>query len=276
MDSSISEGRQRPRGSGERGGLGRRSGPFPPNLSCHGADAPWISIPRTEQNGNLHTEAGRWKARILGSFPGAFAGLGVQEHDVGGVDGGLLLQDAAALAGLGVRLGGLLDHVQAGHDHAVGGGADLGDGPRLALFLAGNDDDLIALLELHLGGGGFHYSTSGARETIFMYLRSRSSRATGPKTRVPTGSPSFLMMTAAFSSKRMYEPSLRRNALRWRTITAWTTAFFLTVPPGIASLTEAVITSPSWAIRPTPPPRGRMQQIFLAPELSATMSMVPI
>ena len=36
-----------------------------------------------------------------------------------------------------------------------------------------------------------------------MYFRSRSSRATGPNTRVPTGSPSFLMMTAAFSSKRM-------------------------------------------------------------------------
>src|ERR1035437_1144014 len=235
MDSSISEGRQCPRGSGERGGLGRRSGPFPPNLSCHGADAPWISIPRTGQNGNLHTGTAKMEVikpkealppqgvgvrgsqvedrnprRTSTTVASTFAGLGVQEHDVGGVDRGLLLQDAAAFVGLGVRLGGLLDHVQAGHDHAVGGGADLGDGPRLALFLAGNDDDLIALLELHLGGGGFHYSTSGARETIFMYFRSRSSRATGPKTRVPTGSPSFLMMTAAFSSKRMYRSEERR------------------------------------------------------------------
>jgi hypothetical protein len=45
--------------------------------------------------------------------------------------------------------------------------------------------------------------TSGASDTIFMNLRSRSSRATGPKTRVPTGSPSGLMSTAAFWSNRM-------------------------------------------------------------------------
>ena len=32
------------------------------------------------------------------------------------------------------------------------------------------------------------HSTSGASETIFMNLRARSSRATGPKTRVPIGS----------------------------------------------------------------------------------------
>ena len=33
-----------------------------------------------------------------------------------------------------------------------------------------------------------HQITSGARLTIFMKLRSRSSRATGPNTRVPIGS----------------------------------------------------------------------------------------
>ena len=33
------------------------------------------------------------------------------------------------------------------------------------------------------------YRTSGASEMIFMNLRSRSSRATGPNTRVPIGSP---------------------------------------------------------------------------------------
>ena len=38
---------------------------------------------------------------------------------------------------------------------------------------------------------------------IFMNFLSRSSRATGPKMRVPRGSLSFLMITAAFSSKRM-------------------------------------------------------------------------
>ena len=47
------------------------------------------------------------------------------------------------------------------------------------------------------------YITSGAREIIFINFLSRSSRATGPKIRVPTGSLLSLMMTAAFSSKRM-------------------------------------------------------------------------
>ena len=41
------------------------------------------------------------------------------------------------------------------------------------------------------------YSTSGAKETIFMNW-SRSSRATGPKTRVPIGSLPSLIKTAAF------------------------------------------------------------------------------
>src|SRR5262249_38854244 len=47
------------------------------------------------------------------------------------------------------------------------------------------------------------YSTSGASEMIFMKRRSRSSRATGPKTRVPIGSPWSLTRTAAFRSNRM-------------------------------------------------------------------------
>ena len=47
------------------------------------------------------------------------------------------------------------------------------------------------------------HSTSGASEMIFMNRLSRSSRPTGPKMRVPRGSPSARMSTAAFSSKRM-------------------------------------------------------------------------
>src|SRR6476661_7870818 len=46
-------------------------------------------------------------------------------------------------------------------------------------------------------------STSGASEMIFMNRFSRSSRPTGPKMRVPRGSPSGLRMTAAFSSNLM-------------------------------------------------------------------------
>jgi len=45
------------------------------------------------------------------------------------------------------------------------------------------------------------YTTSGANETIFVKFLSRSSRAIGPKTRVPLGFPSLLITTAALSSK---------------------------------------------------------------------------
>jgi hypothetical protein len=48
-----------------------------------------------------------------------------------------------------------------------------------------------------------HYNTSGASETIFMKPPSRSSRATGPKMRVPRGLFWASMITAAFSSKEM-------------------------------------------------------------------------
>ena len=47
------------------------------------------------------------------------------------------------------------------------------------------------------------YRTSGASEMIFMNRRSRSSRATGPNTRVPIGSLLSLISTAALRSKRM-------------------------------------------------------------------------
>src|SRR6516225_205611 len=47
------------------------------------------------------------------------------------------------------------------------------------------------------------YQTSGASETILVNLLSRSSRATGPNTRVPMGSSASLIKTAALSSNRM-------------------------------------------------------------------------
>ena len=81
----------------------------------------------------------------------------------------------------------------------------------LALVLAGEDDDLVALLDFLLGG---HYSTSGASEMIFMWFLARSSRGTGPKMRVPIGSAWLLIRTAAFLSKRMTVPSVRR--MSWR------------------------------------------------------------
>jgi len=48
------------------------------------------------------------------------------------------------------------------------------------------------------------YNTSGASEMIFMNFFSRSSRATGPKMRVPRGFlASVVKITTALSSKRI-------------------------------------------------------------------------
>ena len=79
---------------------------------------------------------------------------------------------------------------------------------------------------------------------IFMWFLARSSRGTGPKIRVPTGSFCLLTMTAADLSKRMTEPSLRMMSLAVRTTMARTTSPFFTRPRGMASFTEATIVSP--------------------------------
>ena len=70
--------------------------------------------------------------------------------------------------------------------------------------------DLVAFLDVKLDPV---HNTSGASETIFMKLRSRSSRATGPKMRVPRGFRSLSMITIALLSKRRSEPSSRRDWL---------------------------------------------------------------
>src|SRR5512139_1041779 len=106
-----------------------------------------------------------------------------------------------------------------------------------------------------------------------MNFLARSSRATGPKIRVPTGSPAALMTTAELLSKRMYEPSGRATSLAVRTITARTTSPFFTRELGRASLTEQMMTSPTPAYLRFEPPRTLMQQRLRAPELSATSSI---
>ena len=78
------------------------------------------------------------------------------------------------------------------------------DDAFLALVLAGQDAHLVTLFHMH----AIHlrtppYSVSGARDTIFIYFLSRSSRATGPKMRVPRGAPFASMSTAAFWSNLM-------------------------------------------------------------------------
>jgi hypothetical protein len=98
-----------------------------------------------------------------------------------------------------------LDHVDLLDDDASFIGVHTEDLTTLAFIFASDDFDKIISADMPrprsflLHG----YSTSGASETIFIYLLARSSRATGPKIRVPIGSPASLISTAAFPSKRM-------------------------------------------------------------------------
>src|SRR2546423_8167499 len=57
-------------------------------------------------------------------------------------------------------------------------------------------------------------------------------------------------------------------------MTALTTSPFLTEPPGVASFTEATITSPIEASNFEPPATTRMHISSRAPVLSATRSLV--
>src|SRR4029079_14269834 len=90
----------------------------------------------------------------------------------------------------------LLGDVHSVDDHPVPFGDDAGDLALTADVLARQDTTPVALAQLH-------HNTSGASETMRMNRRSRSSRPTGPKMRVPRGWSWSLMRTAAFSSKRM-------------------------------------------------------------------------
>src|SRR5690606_16394728 len=135
----------------------------------------------------------------------------------------------------------------------------------LALVLARQNDDAIALLDF-----GSHYSTSGASEMIFMWFLERSSRGTGPKMRVPTGSAWLLMSTAALRSKRITVPSWRRTGAAVRTTTAFMTWPFFTRPRGMASFTDTTMMSPTEAYLRCEPPSTLMHMTRRAPELSAT------
>src|SRR5207237_5149879 len=96
-----------------------------------------------------------------------------------------------------------------------------------------DDLDVVAFSDVELDPV---HKTSGASETIFMKLRSRNSRATGPKMRVPRGFKSLSIITIALLSKRRREPSSRRIGCFVRTRTARTTSPFFTVPVALASL----------------------------------------
>src|SRR6056300_442864 len=103
-----------------------------------------------------------------------------------------------------------------------------------------------------------HYITSGARDTIFINFLLRSSLVTGPKIRVPKGSPFALTKTAALVSNLIALPSLRRISFFVLTITAFKTSPFLTLPLGIASLAEKFNVAPKEALPLLDPPKTFM------------------
>src|SRR5699024_6545537 len=105
-----------------------------------------------------------------------------------------------------------------------------------------------------------------------MKFPSRNSRATGPKIRVPLGDLSSPIITAAFSSNLMYEPSGRCVPYLVRTTTAFTTSPFLTTPPGVACLTVATMMSPIFAVFTRQPSNILITNLSRAPELSATFT----
>src|SRR5687768_15698524 len=98
-----------------------------------------------------------------------------------------------------------LDHMDLLDDETSLIGMDTQDLPTLPFVFARDYFYKIILTNMRCPKGLLlhRYSTSGARETIFMYRLARSSRATGPKIRVPTGSPASLISTAAFPSNRI-------------------------------------------------------------------------
>src|SRR6185436_5887174 len=179
----------------------------------------WVPrLPSVDLLAGLLGDAGALAVLARDADAARLAGGRVDQHHVRHVDRALHLDDAAELLGaLGVaqraRLDVPLDDVHALDVDAVVLRIDALDAPGAAAVLAGDDADGVVTADAH----GHGQSTSGASETIFMKLRSRSSRATGPKMRVPRGLLPSSISTAAFSSKEMEVPSSRPNCLRVRT-----------------------------------------------------------
>src|SRR5688500_8402720 len=102
---------------------------------------------------------------------------------------------------------------------------------------------------------------------------SLSSRATGPKIRVPLGSSWAFNKTAALSSKRIYDPSFLLTSFLVLTITALETVPFFTWLVGSADFTVTTILSPTEADPLRVPPSTCMQRTSFAPLLSATVGL---
>src|SRR5712692_469099 len=229
------------------------------------------------------------EARVLPAFsanphPGRLLALGAHQRHRRKRDRPWALDDSALLVG---SLAALLDmpfdqpktlDFQAisvpvvGDDLPALAGLGLGAlNPRDDLHRVSNPEFLHGHILEHAA-----QRTSGAKEMIFMNFRARSSRATGPKIRVPTGSKSLVISTAELPSNLMKLPSARPTSRLVRTITALATSPFFTFEFGSASRIDTTITSPIDAYLRFEPPSTLIQKTFFAPELSATSSTLVI
>src|SRR5690348_12027909 len=84
-------------------------------------------------------------AERLAAHAFTLAGGGVEQHDIGDMDGRLALDDAARLVELRIRLGVALDQVEVLHVDAIADHA--GDFAALALALARGHDHLVAFFD---------------------------------------------------------------------------------------------------------------------------------
>src|SRR5579864_1643714 len=146
-------------------------------------------------------------------------------HDVRDGDRRFLLRDSALDVALRIRPHVLFHHHYVLHQNFAGAGKNPQHAALLALITSGDYFHRVIALDIDscmhclpstiwrpqscirwknlvlpssLLLPRLPYRTSGARETIFKNFFSRSSRATGPNTRVPMGSPVSLISTAAF------------------------------------------------------------------------------
>src|SRR5487761_409320 len=120
---------------------------------------------------------------------------GAKNHHVRDVHLAFLVQNAAANIFRRIRAGVLLDDVGVLHGDAALDRIDGEDPPGLAFVATGHDFHRVSVAN-HDGPGLLRslsmthgYQTSGASEMFLVSFFSRNSRAPGPNTRVPTGSP---------------------------------------------------------------------------------------
>src|ERR1700689_1639438 len=163
------------------------------------------------------------------SRAGMLAAAGANQQHIRNLNRRFLFHDSALHVLLRIRARVALNNVRVLHGYRVLPRIHGEHTSGLALVASRHHFHVIAVTDaarmprriFFSSSHGYH--TSGASETILVKFFSRSSLATGPKTRVPTGSFASLISTAALSSNRMYVPSRRRCSFLVRTTTAPTT-----------------------------------------------------